>query len=295
MTFNIEPFFKQCNARLENIFSAYLAEIPSSHLKEAMHYTLFNGGKRIRPLLVYATGSLFQTPLDTLDIPAAAVELMHTYSLIHDDLPGMDNADLRRGKATCHRVYGEGMAILAGDALQTLAIHIMAQHPAPLATENRLQMISLLSHATGPYGMVGGQAIDITLDNQQATATHIEQMHRLKTGALLTASVELGYLAQKNPDANTHQILKNWGECLGLAFQIQDDLLDIESATAISGKDHGLDEKNNKLTYPAVHGITRAKNKVQALYQNARESLAILGENALLLHALTDYLVLRKK
>lgn len=296
MTLTLDDLFHLCTTRLKELFSAYLHDIPSIELKSAMEYTLANGGKRIRPLLIYATGHIFNAPFENLDIPACSVELIHTYSLIHDDLPCMDNSDLRRGKPTCHKVYGEGMAVLAGDALHTLAIQILAHHPAPLPKENRLEMISTLSTACGPYGMAAGQAFDITLLDENISPALLEQIYRLKTGALLAACVEFGRLAGNDINDTAHQqSLIEFGKCIGFAFQIQDDILDMESETALLGKPQGLDEKNKKITYPFLHGLPKAKEKVQALYQQALEAINPFGNKAYLLRELTECLLRRKK
>jgi farnesyl diphosphate synthase len=260
-----------------------------------MDYTLQNGGKRIRPLLIYATGTIFDAPSENLDIPAISVELIHTYSLIHDDLPCMDNADLRRGKPTCHKVHGEGMAVLAGDALHTLAMQIISSHPAPLSAERRLQMIQTLSIACGPYGMAAGQALDITaLSQPNISLELIEHIYKLKTGVLLSACIELGHLASGDDNASHRATLKQFGNCIGLAFQIQDDILDIETTADISGKTQGIDLINNKITYPRICGIDKAKTKVANLYQEALVCLENFGENAQLLREITTKMLTRQ-
>lgn len=288
--------FHLCNDRLEKIFTCYLSNILSAELKSSMEYTLFNGGKHIRPMLVYATGAIFHTPWEHLDVPAAAVELIHTYSLIHDDLPCMDNADLRRGKATCHKIYGEGMAVLTGDALHTLVMQIIAAHPAGLSPEQRVKIMQTLSKACGPFGMAAGQALDITTMNDRTLSTELLlDIYRLKTGALFSASIELGWHASSDRDECNQQALKRFGDCIGLAFQIQDDILDIEAETAQLGKQQGIDVKNNKITYPHLHGIDQAKEKVQALYLEALETINYLGNKAHLLRALTSKMIERQK
>lgn len=285
-----------CTRRLGAIFSAYLNNIPSLDLKSAMEYSLFNGGKRLRPLLIYATGSLFDAPLEHLDIPASAVEIIHTYSLIHDDLPCMDDADLRRGQPTCHKVYGEGMAVLTGDALHTLAMQIIASHPASLSAEKRVRMLSLLSQACGPFGMAAGQALDITvMKDDTLTDDLLFTIYRLKTGALLSACIQLGHLASDDDDKFNQSAMKTVGDCIGLAFQIQDDILDVETSTELLGKPQGIDAKNNKLTYPRLHGLTAAKLKVESLYEEALETLNYLGHKAQLLRELTGYMLQRDR
>lgn len=292
----LPQFIDAANQRLVHLFSQYWQNIPSQDLKNAMQYTLSNGGKRLRPLLIYATGITFNASLDNLDLPAAAVELIHTYSLIHDDLPCMDDADLRRGKATCHKVYGEGMAVLTGDSLHTLAMQIISHHPAQLSSDQRVDMMSALSRACGPFGMAAGQALDITvmLDNDISPAL-LEDIYRLKTGALFSACIELGHLASPDRDQNNQRALAEFGNLIGLAFQIQDDILDIEVATELLGKPQGIDVKNNKTTYPKLHGMEKAKEKVQYLYENALESIDYLGEQAKLLRELTKHMLSREK
>lgn len=292
----IDPhFISNCLARLNRIFDQHLQNIPSLPLKNAMQYTLSNGGKRLRPLLIYATGEIFDAPLENCDIAAAAVEIIHTYSLVHDDLPSMDNADLRRGKPTIHKKFGEGLAILAGDALHTLAMEILANRPAPLKADKRLQMLSVLTHACGPFGMAGGQTMDITLlCGDPLPLDLLTTIYALKTGALLTACLQLGHLASNDTDTENHKALRTFGEKIGLAFQIQDDILDIETQSAQSGKDSGLDRKNNKNTYPHLTGIDAAKNRVEQLYQEALEQINYLGHRADTLRALTEQMLTRQ-
>jgi farnesyl diphosphate synthase len=292
----LDEFIQLFSTRLEKVFSQYLDDIPSFDLKDAMEYTLYNGGKRIRPLLIYATGCIFDAPWENLDIPACSVELIHTYSLIHDDLPCMDNADLRRGKPTCHKVYGEGMAVLTGDALHTLAMQIISSHHAPLKADKRVQMMKVLSNACGPFGMAAGQALDITIMNDETISTDLlYDIYRLKTGALLSACVELGRLSSNDDDEFNQHALKEFGDCIGLAFQIQDDILDVETETELLGKPQNIDLKNNKITYPRLHGLIQAKEKVQALYQEALEAINYLGHKAQLLRELAGFMLQRKR
>lgn len=290
----LDELFQLCKKRLETIFSYYLENIPSVELKNAMEYTIHNGGKRLRPLLIYATGLLFNAPLESLDIPASAVELIHTYSLIHDDLPCMDNSELRRGKPTCHKKYGDGIAVLTGDALHTLAMQILSNHPAPLSDKKRVQMMKTLSTACGPYGMAAGQALDITILNETILSEDlITKIYHLKTGALFSACIELGYLASPDENEKNKCALKEFGNYVGLGFQIQDDILDMEASTELLGKPQGLDGKNNKLTYPKLHGIHHAKQKVHDLYQNALETINLLAGGGQLLRELTGYMLQR--
>lgn len=285
-----------CPSRLNQIYSFYLNEIPSLELKTAMEYALMNGGKYIRPMLIYATGAIFNTPFENLDIPASSVELIHTYSLLHDDLPCMDNADLRRGKPSCHKVYGEGLAVLTGDALHTLAMQIIASHPSSLKMDKRLQMMTVLSKACGPFGMAAGQALDITLMNDEHIPNDLLiNIYHLKTGALFTACLELGRLASDDDDEINQKALREFGHIIGLAFQIQDDILDMESTNADLGKPQGLDSQNKKITYPKMHGLMPAKEKVNSLYEEALETINYLGHKAQLLRELTGCLLQRNK
>lgn len=285
-----------CNERLNKLFNYYLHNIPAVDLKAAMEYSLLNGGKRLRPMLTYAAGHTFNAPLDTLDIPASAVEIIHTYSLIHDDLPCMDNADLRRGKPTSHKMYGEALAVLAGDALHTLTMQIIAHHPSKLKAEKRVQMMTVLSLACGPFGMAAGQSMDITLMGSNTISGDLLQtIYQLKTGALLQASIELGWLASNDDDELNHQAMLDFGKHIGLAFQIQDDILDEEIATEQLGKTQGIDLKNNKMTYPRLYGVQAAKDKVQSLYQEALESINYLGEKADLLRELAKMMLRRQR
>lgn len=290
----LTDFMATCTTRLKNLYPLYLQNIPSPDLKTAMEYSLLNGGKHLRPLLIYATGAIFDAPLTNLDIPASAVELIHTYSLIHDDLPCMDNADLRRGKPTSHKVYGEGMAVLTGDALHTLAMQIVAEHPSSLKPERRLQMMQVLARACGPYGMAAGQALDITvLTDGMLSKDLLTNIYHLKTGALFSACIELGRLASRDNDEVNQQALKEFGDCIGLAFQIQDDILDIEASTEALGKPQGIDVKNKKDTYPKLMGLNAAKEKVESLYEEAINAINYLGHKAQILRELAGFMLQR--
>lgn len=286
---NLAELSTFCQTRLEKLFDYYLKDslCPAKELQQAIAYAVFNGGKRIRPLLVYATGYALGAKWVNSDAPACAIELIHTYSLIHDDLPAMDNSDLRRGKPACHKAFTEALAILAGDALQPLAFEILASHPAELHAEQRLAMIKALSHASGQAGMVSGQALDL------AGTDELTQMYQLKTGALLTASVKLGAIAAdiKNPDILN--ALDQYAQNLGLAFQIQDDLLDFEHS-ATTGKPQGLDTTNNKVTLPTLIGIEQARKQIETLFADALTSLAVLDEKADILRELAHSLLQRK-
>jgi len=248
-----------------------------TRLQSAMVYATTNGGKRIRPILTYATGNALQLNLEQLDIPACAVELMHAYSLVHDDLPAMDNDDLRRGKPTVHRQYDEATAILAGDALQALAFTLLANYPDSRVTaETRLNMIVILGNASGIGGMAEGQAIDLESVGHDLSLTQLEDMHRHKTGALIRASVlSAAVLAGVSEDVRTR--LADYADAIGLAFQIVDDILDIVSDTETLGKPQGADIALNKPTYPALLGLDGARLHAQAMHEKALESLEDLG------------------
>lgn len=293
MISTLADFSNTCHIRLEKVFDTYLKKkSPALSLQEALCYTLSNGGKRIRPLLVYATGRAFNTPWENLDAPAAAIELIHTYSLIHDDLPAMDNAELRRGKPSCHKAYGEAMAILAGDALQPLAFEIIASYSAPLTPDQRLLMIQTLSQKSGLHGMVAGQALDIEGTSDLSTLT---QMIELKTGALISTSILLGMYAGTEWHNSIKSRLEKFSTLLGLAFQMQDDLLDIETSSVISGKPQGLDDKNQKITLPSLMGKEKTQEKIKALFTQALDILTTFGNRAENLSMLTHYMIQRKK
>jgi farnesyl diphosphate synthase len=289
---NLTEFFDVSLKRLEKSFQLYLNEpsYPDSTLQDSMIYGVQNGGKRIRPHLVYIVGSSLETPWENLDAPAIAIELIHSYSLIHDDLPCMDNADLRRGKPTCHKVFGDAMATLAGVALQPLAFEILTTHPCTLTNEQRLKMISTLTKAAGAQGMVGGQALDMAGVNSIDALNH---MYQLKTGALLEASVELGYLASGIENENIFKSLKHYIKNIGLAFQIQDDLLDVIGDKELTGKTVGLDSANKKMTYPHLLGIDKTKEIIQSLFNEALDSIKTLGKNVSLLDQLAHHLLKR--
>lgn len=287
-----------CQERVEAALDARLplaTKVPE-RLHQAMRYSTLGGGKRLRPLLTYATGKALNLPPDLLDAPACAVECIHVYSLIHDDLPAMDDDDLRRGKATCHKAYDEATAILAGDGLQALAFHLLASDPSlsSLPPESRLGMIETLATASGSLGMVGGQAIDLDAVGRTLDLPGLEAMHIRKTGALIRASVRLASLADRGLAAETSERLDHYAKCIGLAFQIQDDILDEESDTQTLGKTQGKDRQNNKPNYPALLGLVGARQKASELIEEALDTLAPLGASASLLQDLARYIVQRK-
>lgn len=279
----------------------FLSPLPfqNTPLVEAMHYGALLGGKRLRPFLVYATGNMFGVDEVALDAPAAAVECIHAYSLIHDDLPAMDDDDLRRGQPTCHIKFGEASAILAGDALQTLAFSILSDAPMPGVTiEDRLAMVKELAYASGVAGMCGGQALDMEAEGKQVTLEELERIHRHKTGALIRSAVRLGALSAGVAGKKALPLLDRYAECIGLAFQVQDDILDVIGDTATLGKRQGADQQLGKSTYPALLGLEKAKAKAWDLYQESLRALEGLAHQSLdttTLEALASYIIQRDK
>jgi len=267
--------------------------IHPQRLHKAMRYSVFNGGKRVRPLLVYLTGEALGVSVDSLDAPACAVELIHAYSLVHDDLPAMDDDDLRRGKPTCHKAYNEATAILVGDGLQALAFYILS-HDDKTSAQQRLAMLDALTLASGSRGMVGGQMIDIEAMGKQINLAELENMHIHKTGALIRASVKMGTLASQNYSAEILAKLDHYAKCIGLAFQVKDDILDIEASTEILGKSQGSDMAQDKPTYPSLIGLKQAKQMAQDLLQDALDSLQDFDEKADPLRDMAKYIVTRE-
>ncbi len=270
--------------------------IQPEKLHEAMRYSVLSEGKRIRPVLVYATGEAFGVNLDELNGPACAVEIIHAYSLIHDDLPSMDDDDLRRGRPTCHKKYDEATAILAGDALQALSFHILAHDPEiKVNSQQRLSMIDTLAIASGSRGMAGGQAIDLAAVGKSLNIAELENMHIHKTGALIRASVELGALSVENVDSEHFSRISHYSKCIGLAFQIKDDILDIEGDTETLGKPQGSDVARNKPTYPELLGLEGARQAADDLHSEAIKCLDIFDKQADMLRDIADYIVKRDK
>jgi len=294
----LKEFLQEHQSCVETALEAWLpaAEIQPEHLHEAMRYSVLSDGKRIRPVLVYAAGNVFGVNRNALDAPACAVEMIHAYSLIHDDLPAMDDDDLRRGRPTCHRAYDEATAILAGDSLQALAFHVLAHDSNMIIdAEQRIQMINILAHASGSRGMAGGQAIDLASVGKALNITELENMHIHKTGALIRASVELGALSQPGVEAESFDKVSHYAKCIGLAFQVQDDILDIESDTETLGKPQGSDLERNKPTYPNLLGLDGAKDVAKQLHKEAISSLSIFDGSADPLRWIADYIVKRDK
>ncbi len=287
--------------RVNSALTRLFASLPFQHspLVQTMEYGALLGGKRLRPFLVYATGEMLNANPGSLDAPAAAVECIHAYSLIHDDLPAMDDDNLRRGQPTCHIKFGEDMAILAGDALQTLAFSILADEPMPGVTpQDRIAMIAELAQASGVTGMCSGQALDLAAEGTQVDLPSLEQIHRFKTGALIRAAVRLGALAAGERGRQALPLLDRYASAIGLAFQVQDDILDVIGDTTVLGKRQGADQELGKSTYPALMGLDNARAKAGDLYLeslNALEMLAAQSLNTLPLQALASFIIERDK
>lgn len=262
-------------------------------LNQAMRYATLGGGKRVRALLTYAAGELGQAPADALARAAAAVEMIHAYSLVHDDLPCMDDDVLRRGKATCHVAFDEATALLAGDALQTQAFAVLAAPELGVEPARQLDMLRLLAHASGPLGMAGGQAIDLASVGQALNLPQLEFMHALKTGALIRASVLLGALAGEALPAEQMGRLDHFSRVIGLAFQVVDDVLDCEADSATLGKTAGKDAAHDKPTYVSLLGLAEARRMARELRDQAFAALEPFGARAERLRALADYIVVR--
>jgi len=290
----LNRFAERCQQRVEAALGRFL---PSENtlpvqLHQAMRYAMLGGGKRIRPLLVYAAGQASGARQNALDVAACSVECIHAYSLVHDDLPAMDDDNLRRGKPTCHKVYGEAEAILAGDALQALAFFLLAHADmGAISSHRRLQMIELLSQASGSRGMVGGQSLDLAATGKQLDIAELEHMHIHKTGALIRASVLLGADCAENLADDQKQALDRYGKYTGLAFQVQDDILDVTGNTEQLGKETGADSALNKPTYPSLLGLAGARERARELHQAALDSLDGLDESADPLRWLSRYIV----
>ena len=292
---HIQQFLTERKSRVENLLSGFLSTQNSSPLlQDAMTYAVMNGGKRLRPVLAYASAEALGVDYSRADIAACAVELVHTYSLIHDDLPAMDDDALRRGVLTCHLKFGEATAILAGDGLQSFAFELLAgSAELNVSNETRLQMLSLLSKAIGATGMVAGQSLDLQASSVNNNEAALETLHSLKTGALITASVQLGALSsgQVNPQQLEH--LTRYARLIGHAFQVQDDILDVESTTETLGKQQGKDQELGKATYPVLLGLEGARLKAQSLCDEANSALDDFGKSAQRLRDIALYVIQR--
>ena len=261
-----------------------------------MRYSVLNGGKRVRPVLIYATGQTLGVAEAQLDGAACAIEFIHAYSLVHDDLPAMDDDDLRRGRPTCHKAFDEATAILVGDALQVLAFQILARDAhLPCDPAIRLRLIDILATESGTTGMAGGQALDLAAEGKQLSIAEVEHMHACKTGALIRAGVTMAAACAPDLSSDIAEALKRYADAIGLAFQIQDDVLDVEGDASLLGKATGADRVHAKPTYPAVAGIEAAKQRVHTLHAQALAELAPLGIAARPLREVSDWLVFRRQ
>lgn len=295
-SFTLTEWMQERQARIEQALSDVIPEtqettLNSKSLIEAMRYSTLNGGKRLRALLVYATGEALGCSLSNLDTPASAVELIHAYSLVHDDMPAMDNDDLRRGLPTCHKAYNEATALLVGDALQSLAFEILTKQN--LEAQQQLKMVQTLSRSAGAWGMAAGQAIDLESVGKQLDLKQLQAMHELKTGALIQASIRLGALTSAQIQDNILEKLDQFALCIGLAFQVQDDVLDVISDTGTLGKAQGADIALNKPTYPSLLGLGAARQKAIDLIDKAVAILDDLPYDTQALSALAQFVVQR--
>jgi geranylgeranyl pyrophosphate synthase len=286
----LHSYTQQVDAQLELIIPQ--AAGPASKLYKAMRYSVFNGGKRVRPALCFAAADAIGASNSNTAKVAAAVEMIHAYSLIHDDLPAMDDDDLRRGVPTCHIKFDEATAILAGDGLQSLAFKQLTEL-ADLPASINLKLIAILSDLAGCNGMVSGQAVDLASTGKQLSADELDYMHNHKTGALIEASVVMGALATHQATDTQIEALKQYARAIGLAFQIQDDILDVESSTEELGKSQGSDSANDKATYTSILGIEKARSEAERLYQTSIDALSIFSASADPLRALAKFIVHR--
>ena len=286
----IAHYTERVAAKLDSVLPA--TSLAPQQLHDAMRYAVFNGGKRVRPMLVYAAGECLKVPEQVLDAPAAAIELLHAFSLVHDDLPAMDNDDLRRGKPTVHRQYDEATAILAADALQPLAFSVLASmSDAPPKTRSRL--VKMVADACGSLGMTGGQSLDLAAEGRELSVDEIEHMYALKTGALIHASVVSPAMLSDTVSDQQTAAIDAFGRTIGIAFQIKDDILDVEGETEVIGKHSGADQRLNKATYPGLLGIEAARQRCDELLDSALQKLDDFGDDAASLRWLARFIVER--
>ncbi len=293
---SFNDILKVYRQRVDNALLSHLParETSGTQLPAVMHYAVTNGGKRVRPVLTYATGKALGLSLDRVDVAACALEMMHAYSLVHDDLPAMDDDDLRRGKPTCHKAFDEALAILAGDALQALAFTILALNRDPLVSDTaKLRMVEVLGEASGAKGMAAGQAIDLESVGHTLTLDELENMHNHKTGALIKASVLLPAVLSETANAELLARLEGYAGAVGLCFQIVDDILDVVSDTETLGKKQGADIALNKPTYPALLGLDGAREHAENMHQTALSHLEGLGPDFDELRRLSAYIMQR--
>lgn len=292
-TFTIWATIQQ--ARVEDVLNTHMpsAETMPTRLHEAMRYSTLGGGKRVRALLAYAAGEFCGAKTGAIDLPAASVELIHAFSLVHDDMPCMDDDDLRRGKPSTHKKYGDAMALLVGDALQSLAFQFISQDKLLKNATQKLQMLHILALASGSRGMAGGQAIDLDSIGILLTREELEHMHTHKTGSLILASALLGAYSSESPAEDKLKAIDHFARSIGLAFQVVDDILDTEADTRTLGKTAGKDARNNKSTYVTILGLSEAKQLATELHANAMGALSYYGREADLLRQLASYIMLR--
>jgi len=289
----LEEYRLRVNAALDHWLPQ--GDVNPVRLHRAMRYAVMAPGKRVRPVLVYSTAAALGLDLERVDGVASAVEIIHAYSLIHDDLPAMDDDDLRRGRPTCHRQFDEATAILAGDALQALAFYIISHDPQMTGDASaRLQMIENLALFSGSRGMAGGQAIDLEAVGKRLNIAELETMHIHKTGALIRTCVQLAALSDSDLDERQFNALDTYAKCIGLSFQVQDDILDVTGDTATLGKTQGADSARNKPTYPSIIGLEASLEKARELHRNALDALSIFGDEADILRHISAWFVERK-
>lgn len=296
MIADFQDWARSRQVRIETSLQTLLpaANIAPERLHDAMRYTVLGGGKRVRPLLAFAAGELIEADEERVTIAAAAVELIHAYSLVHDDLPCMDDDVLRRGKPTCHVEYDEATALLVGDSLQSLAFQLIAEHRLADTPQMQLEMIKRLAQAAGSRGMAGGQAIDLASVGKTLSLPELEFMHIHKTGALIRAAVMLGASCGSSLNEDHLTNLDHFAKCIGLAFQVVDDVLDAEATTATLGKTAGKDAENNKPTYVSILGSSRARELAEELRCDAYQSLEVFGATAGRLRQVTDFIIHRE-
>lgn len=293
-----QVFLGDCRVRVERVLDHWLPRDTTqpTKLHSAMRYAALGDGKRVRPVLVYAAGQAFGAEPDCLDGAACAVELIHAYSLVHDDLPAMDDDNLRRGRATCHKAFDEATAILTGDALQTLAFRVLCDDDNLCVDHHdRLRMLAELAHAAGSRGMAGGQALDMEATGKEIDLAQLEALHIHKTGALIVASVRLGAYAAGASHDERLAGLEHFAKCIGLAFQVHDDVLDVEGETSVLGKTRGKDAAADKATYPSLIGLDGARDMATRLIEEALDNIAVFDETADPLRQLARYIIGRKR
>ncbi|MBL7004665.1 MAG: (2E,6E)-farnesyl diphosphate synthase [Gammaproteobacteria bacterium] len=296
MTKYLNSRLKVYNDRIDGLLEKWLPPetISPASLHQAMRYSAMANGKRVRPALVYATAETLGIPLELVDGPAVAIELIHAYSLIHDDLPAMDDDDLRRGRPTCHKQFDEATAILAGDAIQALSFYILSHDSSMTSNaENRLKMIETLALFSGSRGMAGGQAYDLASVGKQLNIAELETMHIHKTGALIRTCIHLAALSSDTVNEDQFKALDQYAKAIGLSFQVQDDILDIISDTDTLGKPQGSDSELNKPTFPSIIGLEASKEKALELHTNALKALKRFGEEANTLRDISHWFIER--